>query len=278
MLGVEPPQDQSQFQLGERHVHSTRFSPDGELLVAVFRYAVQLRSTEEGDNVRQFQAGVNVSAVAFSPDGQLLALADRGECRIEFWDVSGPIAETPALVFEEPTPPGETEAISAIAFSPDGKTLAIAGEREVRLLDLESRSIRHRLKERMVLSLAYSPDGTRLATGRYDGLKLWNTTTNEPVGVNLKLPAVESIAFASNGHQIAAGCFEGLVGVWNAADGTPVWQTTLAGKQLLYLPTKAVAWMFMAWLAAAVLLIARKLFPDWRWTSAWRSKRADSAV
>ena len=113
-----------------------------------------------------------VNAVAFSPDGRLLASAgDDGTVRL--WD--------PATGAEQATLTGHDGRVYAVAFSPDGRRLASAGERR----DGAAVGPGHRRRaghphrpRRLVTAVAFSPDGRRLASAGNDGtVRLWDPAT-----------------------------------------------------------------------------------------------------
>jgi len=70
-----------------------------------------------------------------------------------------------------------------VAFAPDGRTLAVGVEQAVQLWDVASACRLTSLAghEGKVMCLAYSPDGTRLASGGHDKtVRLWNVTRYRP--------------------------------------------------------------------------------------------------
>ncbi|MGI5177645.1 eIF2A-related protein [Dactylosporangium sp. CA-152071] len=88
-----------------------------------------------------------------------------------------------------------------------------------------------------VNAVAWSPDGTRLATGGNDGVRVWNATTGEE---HLQLTGhtdwVRSVAWTADGTRLATGGDNG-VRVWNATTGQEHLQLAEHTG-----PVNAVAW------------------------------------
>jgi len=108
-------------------------------------------------------------AIAFSPDGELLA--GGGEDRtLTVWNV-----KSGEEVFSFT---GFSKEVSSIAFSPDGSSLcAGSGDGMIRLLDLATGEERFALAghTEAVTGIAFSPDGDVIASSSHDDtVKLWN--------------------------------------------------------------------------------------------------------
>ena len=73
------------------------------------------------------------------------------------------------------------EWLNDVAFSPDGKTLAIADDYGVTLRNLATGTEKRSSKIYGVLSVAFTPDGRTLATAGKEGVKFWNLDTNDVV-------------------------------------------------------------------------------------------------
>jgi len=165
-----------------------------------------------------------VAALAYHPSGRVLAAGGRGT--VYFFDVAtGDLQDK----WE-----GLHPRITALAFSQDGKQLAIAssamGEtHEVRLYEVNRDMDMLRSLDGVVLGthadvihdLAFSPDGKILASCSYDRLvKLWDTTAKKELRV-LKdhSDSVYGIAFRSDSQLLASVAADRAVKVWDIATG-----------------------------------------------------------
>jgi WD40 repeat protein len=72
---------------------------------------------------------------------------------------------------------------AALAFSPDGRMLAVAVARSVQLWEVATGRLVAKLRghERKVTCLAFAPEGRWLASGSYDTtVRLWDVATCRP--------------------------------------------------------------------------------------------------
>jgi WD40 repeat protein len=115
--------------------------------------------------------------LAISPDGLMLASAS--ESTIRFWNLATrAAADNPVLTVNN----GD---IGALAFSPDGKTLAIGCfDGPIKLWSVHQRQEVATLKAHLsfIQSLAFSPDGRTLASSSYDNtVRLWSAPTLQEI-------------------------------------------------------------------------------------------------
>jgi WD40 repeat protein len=109
--------------------------------------------------------------MAFSPDGQLLAMGGR-DGLLRLWDV---VREAPRGLPLR----GHTWEVGGVAFSPDGQTLASGSDDwNVRLWDVATGQPRGGARTGhtdRVSGIAFSPDGRTLASASADGtVRLWD--------------------------------------------------------------------------------------------------------
>ena len=154
-------------------------------------------------------------SVAFSPDGQYLAVGDtKGNILLRQ-------VKDDRLIhsFE-----GHNAWVVSLAFSPDGKILASGScDCTAKLWNVDTGQCLHSLTEHEheVWSVAFSPDGKTLATGCDDTkVRLWDVSTGRCLRVfsgheNLVIPVI----FSKNGNKLFSGSHDNTIRLWDLKTG-----------------------------------------------------------
>jgi WD40 repeat protein/serine/threonine protein kinase len=200
--------------------------PDGRRVAArAADETVRVWDVADGRELRRFTPGGVVRCLALSPDGNRLAsggwLLDSKTSqslsgRIKIWDLAGG-RELLELV-------GETRAVEALAFSPDGRTLASGGpSRTVLLWDaVTGKPLRTLAGHKdLVLSVRYSPDGKFLASGGVDQtVRVWDAVSGAPLQLlRGHSRAVQAVAFSPDSRSLASVALDGTIRLWDPTRG-----------------------------------------------------------
>ncbi|MEU7457551.1 protein kinase domain-containing protein [Streptosporangium roseum] len=217
----------------DKGVSAVAFSPDGKILATGSGDGtVRLWDVATNTSIGRPLTGhsyavydgvyVGVSAVAFSPDGKLLAADDDDAVRL--WDVATRTPIGRPLTGRDKL----TGSVSAVAFSPDGKLLAADDDDIVRLWDVATRTANGRPltgHNSWISAVAFSPDGKILATGSSDDTaRLWDVATRTPIGRPLTghNDDVDSVAFSPDGKILATSSSDKTARLWDVATRTPI--------------------------------------------------------
>lgn len=189
-------------------------------LIAVGRYGtVELIDAASRQSVRTL-AGISgkASALAFSTDGASLFVAagDAGVSGVayQFNVADGKLVHTLT---------GHTDALYALALSPDGKQLATGGyDQMIKLWDVASGKEITTIKGHngSINALAYRPDGKLFASASADRtIKLWDATTHRRLDTfSQPLKEQLALAFSANGRSLFAAGGDSRIRQWQISD------------------------------------------------------------
>lgn len=206
------------FHSAAAQMYAMAFSPDSTLLA--FRgpsYSFRLWDLASGKEVRLFDGHLErVTGIAFRPDGNEIVTVS-GDGMLRVWNIfSGTCLRTIVI-----SPQAE---LWAVAYSPDGKWLAAAGDdRTLKLLDAVTGRERYTLKTRgyTIRGIAFSPDSQLLAAGGSDGIvRVWETESRgEMWRFRGHTGPVRAVAFSSDGRKLASSGDDGMVKLWPGGAG-----------------------------------------------------------
>lgn len=208
-------------------VRALAVSPDGKTLAGgLDDGGVQLWATDKGTPGTKIDASKDWQlALCFSPDGKQLAAGGYdGKWRL-FEVASGKkLVEADAL---GPPPAGSKEArtanvVTALAFAPDGKSLAVAGyDGQVYQFATDGKFVRAMPGHTAgVAGLTFHPSGTLLVSaGKDRTVRLWNPTNGTAVKTLEGHTAwVQGAAFYAKGTRLASVSADRTVKLWDLTD------------------------------------------------------------
>lgn len=202
----------------EAYVHHVAWSPDGSKLIAAGGHSGWIwlcEGTKEGKKI--LEVGQDVSSLAWSPDGNYVAVCAR-QLPVSIIDLAqGSATRTIGTV---------NDGFTTAAWSPDGKLLATGSSAGTTIWEVAEEKEVHKLNGRCT-SLAWSPDGKQLVTA-YPNLapQLWDATSGK---AGAKLPGQASkVLWSAKSQQILSISTADLA-VWDPAAAKPIRTAEIGG-------------------------------------------------
>ncbi|HZB45466.1 MAG TPA: WD40 repeat domain-containing protein, partial [Pyrinomonadaceae bacterium] len=209
------------------------FSPDGKLLAGARKYIssdVHIWDVETGKRLRQLTVDKeewdSVTSLAFSGDGKLLA-AGTDAHYVMVWDAQGNLIGR--LGRKETSGSDDMSSdggITCLAFRPPANKVLAAGndENTITMWDVNTREIVNNISHRTrsgITALAFSPDGSVLASGSSDNSIILRNAEARTFGradwvelVGHAAPVL-SLAFSPDGGTLASSDTDKNVILWN---------------------------------------------------------------
>ncbi len=201
-------------------VTALAFAPGGNELFAAGYNEITVWNPADGSLVRRIKdIAQRTHAIAFSPDGSLLAVA------------AGTPGRLGEVVLLNPADGSLVRALGKAAdeifdaqFSPDGKQLATAGaDRTIRIYDVESGNELRVIENHAdwVMAVAWSPDGSKIASASRDKTaKAFEAATGNLISTHSGHgEPVYGVAFKADGEQVYSAGRDNKIRAWKVADG-----------------------------------------------------------
>ncbi len=200
------------FRAHQNEVHQLTFSPDSKFLAiysfkdATIMWDISINPPKKMNTVGE--AGKINRGIAFSPSDGRLLIEDRSG--ISLWNLKGQLINE---LIDDSTINSVNASLDNLlmgpdtTFSPDGQK--IAGPAHDGTMKLWSSSGQEILKfpEYTPTSIAFSPDGQRLATIGADGgeITIWDLSGQKINRIRSKKKYLKNLAFSRDGQMLAAG-------------------------------------------------------------------------
>ena len=191
------------------HILALAWSPDGESLAVAAGNSIYILESATLTVKQVLEPGVATPGLAFSPDGSQLAAGDRSGV-LHIWDPSDG-----RLVLELQA---HQKSISSLAFSPDGRLLATAGyDALARLWDASTAaSLGEMIGGSFAIpAIAFTPDGNSLAIVNGNVIRLRDVETTRFDRTLVGSTSFYTIAIAPGGQYLASGDVENTVQIWD---------------------------------------------------------------
>ena len=199
------------------------FSPDSKFLAAVGRNGKGIRIWDAVTRKELPKVSAQALSLVFSPDSKSLAVATADKKTL-LWDVASG-KEIKRLPFFG-------SGRNALAFTPDGKQLLVAGVKQVSVVDVgdgkEVCTFPAGARVNSLSAFVLAPDGRTALTARQMSIQVWDVATGKELRrldhgkEETTTDRVMGMAFSPDGKRIATSARGHGIRLWEAATGKPL--------------------------------------------------------
>ncbi len=196
------------------NIRHVAFSPDGNTLAVANSDVILLWDIKDGKQIGTLRHSKYIRSIAFSSDGT--TLLSSSDISVKLWNVTSTTHETTYTELAIST--------SDIIFGPDEKTLISISfnQDSVTTRDVETGMVKATFTFTNPDSIALSPDRKTLAIGGTDEMHLWDIFNNKHITqLSGHIRTVKSVAFSPDGRFLASGGADELF-VWDVDSGARI--------------------------------------------------------
>ena len=204
------------IRLHERRINAIAFSPDGQILASGGADQTIKLWFLNTGEILTLKGHRDIIRAIAFSPDGQMLVSGSNDCTIKIW--RQPFTKTPLTL------KGHYGFVNSIAMTPDGRLLASACEGEVAELKLwqlpHGTEINYSDTVYYVSCVAFSPDRQLLAIGRsFGGIKLWQMPSREEICTLTPSGTVSAIAFSPDGKLLASGSVGKTIKIWQLNTG-----------------------------------------------------------
>ena len=194
-----------------RMANAVAFSPDGQYLAVSSAIGIWLYDATTYQELDLLSHHWPVSSIAFSPDGKSILAGRSTYIGGSGWELN----LWDVTTREKISTFGKNR--ESVAFSSDGITVASVWNASIKLWNVETGQELSIFKHN-ANSIAFSPNGTMLASGGDDGaIKLWDVITGQNIATFQHKSKVKVVVFSPTGKTLASGSYDTTLKLWDIA-------------------------------------------------------------
>jgi WD40 repeat protein len=190
------------------------FSGDSAQIATSDEWGAAIWSAADGHKLRdvKFEVGLldwrTAKAVAFSPDGQMLAMASGNLVKVHDLPTRTEVVELPCR-----------ESLTMLAYDSQGHRLAAGGGKTVRVWELRSkRAVLECTTQEPLANIAFSRGGRLVTVAATPAVQVlvhaWNTSTRATTLLNHE-GRTQGTALSGDGSRLAIVDFDGVLHTWS---------------------------------------------------------------